>query len=61
MECIDFLTHSGYGDQEEYLHKTGTRAILERMLQNLIAVYSRNNQSSAVSFMTELIEILHRP
>ncbi len=61
QDCIDFLTHSGYGYREEYLQITGSRAILERMIRNLITVYSHNDNQPAVSFMTKLIEILHRP
>ena len=59
-DCIDFLTNSGYGFREEYLQKTGNRAILERMIRNLITVYTQEDNQSAVSFMTKLIEILHR-
>ncbi len=61
QDCIDFLTQAGYGYRVEYLQTTGHRAILERMLRNLAAEYSRDNQSSAVSYISKLIEILHRP
>ena len=30
QECIDYLTHSGYGYRDEYMQKTGHRAILVR-------------------------------
>ncbi|MFI5304462.1 MAG: SirB1 family protein [Nitrospiria bacterium] len=61
QECINFLTRSGYGYREEYLQTTGNRAILERMIRNLITVYTQNDDQPAVTFMTKLIEILHRP
>ncbi|MBI1823117.1 MAG: hypothetical protein HY200_00240 [Nitrospirae bacterium] len=60
-ECIVFLTNSGYGYRENYLQVTGNRAILERMLRNLISVYSQQHQPDAVVVMTRLVEILHRP
>ena len=61
-DCIiNFLTNSGYGFREEYLQKSGNRAVLERMIRNLIAVYTHEDNQSAVSFMTKLIEILHGP
>jgi regulator of sirC expression with transglutaminase-like and TPR domain len=61
QDCINFLTNSGYGYREEYLQITGNRAILERMIRNLINVYTQNDDQPAVTFMTKLIEILHRP
>ncbi|MHB8483751.1 MAG: SirB1 family protein, partial [Nitrospiria bacterium] len=61
QDCINFLTRSGYGYREEYLQITGNRAILERMIRNLITVYTQNDDQPAVSFMTKLIDILHRP
>jgi len=58
QDCINFLTQSGYGYREEYLQVISTRFILERMLRNLVTVYSQTGHQPGVQFMTRLIEIL---
>lgn len=60
QDCINFLTLSGFGYREEYLQITGNRAILERMMRNLINDYTRVDDQPAVACMTKLIEILHK-
>ncbi|HEX2056494.1 MAG TPA: transglutaminase-like domain-containing protein [Nitrospiraceae bacterium] len=39
--CARFLTEAGYGFEERYLQKSPTRAILTRMIKNLLAIYSK--------------------
>ncbi|MFI5305641.1 MAG: SirB1 family protein [Nitrospiria bacterium] len=59
QDCVQFLLQSGYGYRKEYLEKTGDRTILQRMILNLIPVYTSKNNDRAASFMTKLIDILN--
>jgi regulator of sirC expression with transglutaminase-like and TPR domain len=39
--CARFLSEAGYGFEDRYLQKSSTRAILTRMIKNLMAIYSK--------------------
>lgn len=60
--CARFLTEAGYGFDDKYLQKSTVRAILSRMVKNLLAIYS-NTKSKAgdtvkAARLTKFIEIL---
>jgi regulator of sirC expression with transglutaminase-like and TPR domain len=44
QDCQRFLCQAGYGFDEQYLARSSHRAILIRMLKNLIVVYDRMNE-----------------
>jgi regulator of sirC expression with transglutaminase-like and TPR domain len=56
--CARFLTEAGYGFDEKYLQKSPTRAILSRMLKNLVAIYSKMDEPVKTARLTKFIEIL---
>ncbi|MEC4891100.1 MAG: transglutaminase-like domain-containing protein [Nitrospira sp.] len=56
--CARFLTEAGYGFDEKYLQKSPTRAILSRMVKNLLAIYSKLDEPVKTARFTRFIEIL---
>ena len=60
--CARFLTEAGYGFDDKYLQKSPIRAILSRMVKNLLAIYSNAKSKSSDTIkaarMTKFIEIL---
>ena len=56
--CARFLTEAGYGFDEKYLQKSPVRAILSRMVKNLLAIYSKSGDSVKTARLTKFIEIL---
>ncbi len=56
--CARFLTEAGYGFDEKYLQKSPVRAILSRMVKNLLAIYSKAGDSIKTARLTKFIEIL---
>ena len=56
--CARFLTEAGYGFEEKYLEKSQVRAILSRMLKNLLAIYAKADDSVKIARVTKFIEIL---
>lgn len=56
--CARFLTEAGYGFDEKYLQKSPTRAILSRMVKNLLAIYSKLDEPVKTARFTRCIEIL---
>ena len=48
----------GYGFEEKYLEKSQVRAILSRMLKNLLAIYAKADDSVKIARVTKFIEIL---
>ncbi len=59
-DCARFLDQAGYGFDERYLQKTPPRAILIRMLKNLVAIYKVDAPAKAAR-LTRFIEILGSP
>jgi hypothetical protein len=49
---------AGYGFEDKYLLPSPTRAILARMLKNLIAVYDKMNEHVKRDRLTRFMEIL---
>lgn len=56
--CARFLTEAGYGFEEKYLEKSQVRAILSRMLKNLLAIYAKAGDEVKMARLTKFIEIL---
>jgi len=56
--CARFLTEAGYGFDEKYLQKSPVRAILSRMIKNLLAIYSKSGEVVKTARLTKFIEIL---
>jgi regulator of sirC expression with transglutaminase-like and TPR domain len=56
--CARFLTEAGYGFEDRYLQKSPTRAILTRMIKNLLAIYSKLNDPLKKMRLVRFMEIL---
>ncbi len=56
--CARFLTEAGYGFDDKYLQKSPVRAILSRMIKNLLAIYSKSGEVGKTARLTKFIEIL---
>jgi regulator of sirC expression with transglutaminase-like and TPR domain len=56
--CARFLTEAGYGFDDKYLQKSSVRAILSRMIKNLLAIYSKSGDMGKTARLTKFIEIL---
>lgn len=56
--CVRFLTEAGYGFEDKYLQRSFPRAILSRMLKNLLAIYSKLDEPQKKMRFTRFIEIL---
>lgn len=57
-DCQRFLMQAGYGFEDRYLQPSPTRAILIRMLKNLVAVYDKMNEYVKRDRLTRFMEIL---
>lgn len=62
-DCARFLMQAGYGFEEKYLHRSSNRAMLIRMLKNLLAIYHRLDEEVKAARFSRFIEILgqHKP
>ena len=60
-DCARFLDQAGYGFDERYLQKTPPRAILIRMIKNLVAIYNKMEDVTKATRLTRFIEILGLP
>lgn len=56
--CARFLTEAGYGFEERFLQRSPTRAILTRMIKNLLAIYSKLDDPLKKSRLSRFVEIL---
>ncbi len=56
--CVRFLTEAGYGFEDKYLQRSCPRAILSRMLKNLLAIYSKLDEPQKKTRLARFIEIL---
>ncbi len=56
--CARFLTEAGYGFDDKYLQKSPVRAILSRMIKNLLAIYAKSGDGGKTARLTTFIEIL---
>ncbi|HET8580164.1 MAG TPA: transglutaminase-like domain-containing protein, partial [Nitrospiraceae bacterium] len=57
-DCARFLMQAGYGFEDRYLQKSSTRAILVRMLKNLIPIYNKLDDSVRGARLSRFIKIL---
>ncbi|WP_447978045.1 SirB1 family protein [Candidatus Nitrospira bockiana] len=57
-DCARFLIQAGYGFEDKYLCKSSNRAILIRMLKNLVAIYSKLDDPVKVGRLNRFMEIL---
>jgi len=60
-DCARFLDQAGYGFDERYLLKTPPRAILIRIIKNLVAIYNKMEDVMKATRLTRFIEILGLP
>ena len=56
--CLRFLTEAGYGADERYLQHSPVRAILSRMIKNLLAIYVKLDDPLKQTRLTKFMEIL---
>jgi regulator of sirC expression with transglutaminase-like and TPR domain len=56
--CARFLTEAGYGFDDKYLQPSPVRAILSRMVKNLLAIYAKLDEPVKTSRLTRFMEIL---
>ncbi len=56
--CARFLAEAGYGFDERYLEKSPPRAMLIRMLKNLLAIYSKLDDPLKKARLSRFVEIL---
>jgi regulator of sirC expression with transglutaminase-like and TPR domain len=56
--CQRFLTEAGYGFDERYLQHSAVRAILSRMLKNLLSIYAKLDDPLRQTRLTKFMEIL---
>lgn len=56
--CQRFLTEAGYGFDEKYLQHSSVRAILSRMMKNLLAIYGKIDDPIRKARLTKFMEIL---
>lgn len=56
--CQRFLTEAGYGCDDKYLQHSSVRAILSRMIKNLLAIYSKLGDPIKKTRLTTFIELL---
>jgi regulator of sirC expression with transglutaminase-like and TPR domain len=56
--CQRFLTEAGYGFDERYLQHSSVRAILSRMIKNLLAIYAKLDDPLRQTRLTKFMEIL---
>ncbi len=56
--CQRFLTEAGYGCDDKYLQHSPVRAILSRMIKNLLAIYAKLGDPIKQTRLTTFIELL---
>jgi regulator of sirC expression with transglutaminase-like and TPR domain len=56
--CARFLTEAGYGFEDRYLLPSPPRAILTRMIKNLLAIYNKLDEPLKKSRLTRFMQIL---
>ena len=56
--CARFLNEAGYGFDDKYLQPIPVRAILSRMVKNLLAIYSKTNEHVRTTRLTKFMTIL---
>lgn len=57
-DCARFLMQAGYGFEKKHLQRSSTRAILIRMLKNLLAIHYHLDEERKATRLSRFIEIL---
>lgn len=57
-DCVRFLTQANYGFEDKFLDRSAPRAILIRMLKNLVAIYQKSDESVKERRLMRFLEIL---
>ena len=57
-DCARFLVQAGYGFEERYLRKSPPRAMLARMVKNLVTIYSKLDDPLKTDRFTRFLKIL---
>ena len=57
-DCVRFLTQAGYGFEDKFLDRSAPRAILVRMLKNLVAIYQKLDESVKEHRLVRFLDIL---
>ena len=60
-ECVELLESSGEKFREEYLEAADDRAILTRMLGNLLNVYHSSSDSRRMNRVAAMLKLLQAP
>ena len=58
-ECVQFMVEAGYPYQVDFLDGIGPRAILARMLRNLILIYVERQEETLEKALTQFLEALY--
>ncbi len=58
-ECVQFMVEAGYPYQSDFLEGVGPRAILARMLRNLILIYVDRQEETLEKVLTQFLEALY--
>ena len=58
-ECVQFMVEAGYPYQVAFLETVGPRAILARMLRNLILIYVDRQEETLEKTLTQFLEVLY--
>ena len=56
--CLRFLNEAGYGFDERYLQHSPVRAILSRMIKNLLAIYAKVDDPLKQTRLAKFMQIL---
>lgn len=56
--CARFLTEAGYGFEDRFLQPSPPRAILTRMIKNLLAIYNKLDDPLKKNRLSRFVEIL---
>lgn len=57
-DCARFLRQAGYGFEERFLQKSSPRAVLIRILKNLVAIYHKLDDQVKEQRLTRFIHLL---
>jgi len=57
-DCARFLRQAGYGFEERFLRKSSPRAVLVRILKNLVAIYHKLDDRVKEHRLTRFIHTL---
>ena len=59
--CIRFMRNLGFGFDESYLDRVGSREILARMIRNLLVIYQQTNDTDHAAVLEQFLKMLFPP